>query len=256
MSYEAAKCPSCGGGLQLDSNMESGFCMYCGSKIIVRDAIQKMKVEVSGQISVSGLSSIENDIMRGQQCLAAKDWGNAYRFFSNAVDKQANCFDAWFGCLKAMTSYFSWVDYNWVKLNGIRGIDSTIRNCWLLSNNEQRVKIRKGVEATIANMQQMENEGFTNRYNTMHSILVKGNTQLIAGICIMSVGIILSISTGLSGANPGFSNVGIASIAWWLGLILIIIGAKNKKKLKTCGDLHDRKAIEYCDRMKALLNNI
>lgn len=77
MPFEAAKCPNCGGILQLDDSNETGFCQFCGSRIVVRDAIQKMKIEVSGQVSMSGISSVENDIKRGQQCLAVKDWKKA-----------------------------------------------------------------------------------------------------------------------------------------------------------------------------------
>ena len=84
MSFEAAKCPNCGGELQLDSTMESGDCVHCGSKIIVRDAIQKMKIEVSGQVSLSGISTVENDVQVGQLFLANKEWVKAYEVFSSS----------------------------------------------------------------------------------------------------------------------------------------------------------------------------
>ena len=41
MNFKAAVCPSCGGQLQVPDDRDSVKCMYCGSEIIVREAIQK-----------------------------------------------------------------------------------------------------------------------------------------------------------------------------------------------------------------------
>jgi predicted RNA-binding Zn-ribbon protein involved in translation (DUF1610 family) len=41
MNFKAAICPSCGGQLQVPDDRDSVKCMYCGSEIIVREAIQK-----------------------------------------------------------------------------------------------------------------------------------------------------------------------------------------------------------------------
>ena len=40
MTFKAAVCPSCGGELQVPDNRDSVKCMYCGTDIIVREAIQ------------------------------------------------------------------------------------------------------------------------------------------------------------------------------------------------------------------------
>lgn len=40
MSFVDAKCTSCGEELRLDDSVETGFCMYCGNKIAVQDAIE------------------------------------------------------------------------------------------------------------------------------------------------------------------------------------------------------------------------
>lgn len=41
MNFKAAICPSCGGQLQVPDDRDSVKCMYCGSDIVVREAIQK-----------------------------------------------------------------------------------------------------------------------------------------------------------------------------------------------------------------------
>ncbi len=106
MAFEAAKCPSCGASIQVPSDAEQARCMYCENILTVRDAIQKLKIEVSGIVKLPGLSSVENDIARGNQCLEAQDWQRAYRIFCTAIDKQADCYDALMGCLVAITRTF------------------------------------------------------------------------------------------------------------------------------------------------------
>ena len=57
MLYVPVKCTSCGGEIQLDDQLKSGFCMHCGSKVIFEEALQKM--ELSGSVSVQGIATLE-----------------------------------------------------------------------------------------------------------------------------------------------------------------------------------------------------
>ena len=52
-----AKCPNCGAQLELDDNMKRAECSFCKSTIIVDDAIEKYKIEISGTIEVDGIKS-------------------------------------------------------------------------------------------------------------------------------------------------------------------------------------------------------
>lgn len=50
MSLVDIKCPNCGASIQLDGSRECGFCSYCGSKVQIQDAINKIKIDKSGDI--------------------------------------------------------------------------------------------------------------------------------------------------------------------------------------------------------------
>ena len=52
MAFKAARWPSCSGELSLDSSVKKGFCMHCGSEIIVEEAIKAMKLD--------GVATIDN----------------------------------------------------------------------------------------------------------------------------------------------------------------------------------------------------
>jgi len=56
MALVSGRCPNCGGEPQLDDSEEKGFCVYCGSLIQVRDAVTKLKVELSGNVKVDGVT--------------------------------------------------------------------------------------------------------------------------------------------------------------------------------------------------------
>ena len=59
MPLVPAKCTNCGGDIQLDESKEKGFCLHCGSQVIVQDAIKKMQVQVEGVVQVEGIAKAE-----------------------------------------------------------------------------------------------------------------------------------------------------------------------------------------------------
>lgn len=58
MGYVAARCPKCGGDLQLNNKMEKGYCAHCGTPIYFQDAIQRIKIV--GPVQVAGFAKLES----------------------------------------------------------------------------------------------------------------------------------------------------------------------------------------------------
>lgn len=86
MAFKAAKCPSCAGDLQLPDDKDKVKCMYCGSDIIVRDAIQ----------AFAGVN-IQNIL---ELAKVAQDCGNdvnAYNYYVQALEYDSNIIEAWLG---------------------------------------------------------------------------------------------------------------------------------------------------------------
>ncbi len=46
MALVALKCPHCGGDIQLDSDKEFGFCMHCGTKIMIQETVNRMSKSI------------------------------------------------------------------------------------------------------------------------------------------------------------------------------------------------------------------
>ncbi len=50
MAFVSARCPNCRGEIQLDDSKKSGFCLHCGSKILVEEAVKKVKIDRTDSI--------------------------------------------------------------------------------------------------------------------------------------------------------------------------------------------------------------
>jgi len=59
MTFTAGRCPSCGGDVQLDDSKEHGYCLHCGNRINVQDAVTKLKVEFPDSLKVDGITEKE-----------------------------------------------------------------------------------------------------------------------------------------------------------------------------------------------------
>lgn len=93
MDFVAANCPKCGGNLQLDPEKELGFCMHCGTKIVIQEAIRAVRVDNSHLI----------DTWMEMADMAAKSGNNqeAYAYYTRVLESQPNNWKAYFGKGKA-----------------------------------------------------------------------------------------------------------------------------------------------------------
>ena len=80
------KCPNCGAEIQLDESKENGFCLYCGSSVIVKDAINLRNVSISGKVEVDGIATIEKLLLRGKQFFNQDDYEKADEYFNRVLD--------------------------------------------------------------------------------------------------------------------------------------------------------------------------
>jgi len=87
MAFKAAKCPNCAGDLQLPDDRDNVKCMYCGSDIIVREAIK----------AAAGGVNIENLIMLAKSAEKAKRNDEAYEYYSTVLEHDPKNINAWIG---------------------------------------------------------------------------------------------------------------------------------------------------------------
>ncbi len=88
MSFIAAKCPQCGGDLQLDNDKDTAFCMHCGSKIIVQEAIRKVQVD--------NTHMLEFWMKMANSAANAGNYEESYEYYTKVVENDLNNWKATF----------------------------------------------------------------------------------------------------------------------------------------------------------------
>lgn len=82
MSFVAARCPQCGGELQLDNDKNEAFCIHCGSKLIVQEAINSVRIDNSHMI--------DTWMQLGESAYDAGNMQESYNYFKKVVEVEPN----------------------------------------------------------------------------------------------------------------------------------------------------------------------
>lgn len=88
MPFVAARCPQCGGEIQVDNQKDSGFCLHCGSKILVQEAIRAVQIDNSHML--------DTWIKLGKAALESNNYSEAYDYFTKILEVKP---DDWFATL-------------------------------------------------------------------------------------------------------------------------------------------------------------
>ena len=75
MNFQEAKCPNCGGALQLPDNLKTAKCIYCGADMLVRDAI-----------NAAAGPSPENLLKRAVFAAEVDNHQEAYDYFTRVLE--------------------------------------------------------------------------------------------------------------------------------------------------------------------------
>jgi len=97
MSLLKAKCSSCGGTVKLDDSLKIGTCAYCGSKMIVQDAIESHLEQIKSKLTIDKESTISNLLKRASQCFEDEKLNLANNFYNQVIDLDAGNHLAWWG---------------------------------------------------------------------------------------------------------------------------------------------------------------
>lgn len=82
MKIIALKCPNCNANIELNRDKEFGFCNYCGTKIMIADAVQK----VSGTVNINRSSEINNILKRAKDYEERQMLDDAEKYYDRALD--------------------------------------------------------------------------------------------------------------------------------------------------------------------------
>jgi len=98
MPFLPVKCPNCGGNIELDDQREKGFCMYCGSQIVYKEAVQKM--ELSGVVSVKGVADKEKILQNAEIFVKLNEYKKASAILLRVTDDYPEDYRGWWQLAK------------------------------------------------------------------------------------------------------------------------------------------------------------
>lgn len=98
MAFIAAKCPECGGAIQLDDSKELGFCMYCGMKVLLSEAIpQKVRIE--------GIQTLESRLKNAETYAKLGEVEKAIFMLTQITEDFTSDYRAWWMLAKIKYAY-------------------------------------------------------------------------------------------------------------------------------------------------------
>lgn len=112
MKLTAAKCPSCGASIEVNKNLEKTICQYCGTTVLVEDAIAKLKIELSGKVEVDGIETRKSKLERARKHLKLNEFGDANKILSELVAKDKLDEEAYLEILKMKIQALKYDGFN------------------------------------------------------------------------------------------------------------------------------------------------
>ncbi len=92
MELISLTCKKCNGEIQLDRSKEFGFCTYCGTKVMIQEEVQKIKVEHTGSVNINTSRREENYMRLAGNALKNGNYEEAYTYYTKTLE--CNC-DLW-----------------------------------------------------------------------------------------------------------------------------------------------------------------
>ncbi len=99
----AGKCPNCGANINLPSELETTFCAYCGSNIQVKEAIEKLQIELSGKVEVDGIASLNKLYKNAEDYMKLDEYENAYDVYTSIIRDNPGEVRAYYLALNAIS---------------------------------------------------------------------------------------------------------------------------------------------------------
>lgn len=143
MKLVAAKCPSCGSDIRVNSKYSSTRCSFCNSEILVDDAVAKYKITIDNN------HQFLNYLKLGKRYYDSGEYIDAYEMYDNAIklDPDNALCVLRYGICKALKSCYTNFDVNGI----VRAFNIAI----MLDNNlivQQTLK-----QETFAALRKIEN---------------------------------------------------------------------------------------------------
>lgn len=112
MALVALKCPNCSGDIELDDTRDFGFCMYCGTKVMIQ---KEIKISVASAVK-DQQSNINPIIVKSFQDGKIE---KTLEFINKLISENAADADVWYMhgmCQVALPKQYTYNDWHWNRI--------------------------------------------------------------------------------------------------------------------------------------------
>lgn len=122
MNIVKIQCPNCAGNIELDKDHEFGFCIYCGTKIYIPNAIQRIK----GTVDIDKSIDFKSHNTLGNRAIGIQDYNEALKHYDIALEIKPNDINAIVGkalCCVALSTIQSY-NFKYLTEIGLKAVNS------------------------------------------------------------------------------------------------------------------------------------
>ena len=101
MALVNLKCPNCCGSIQMDNNVDKGFCMYCGSLFFVKEEVQRIQVQHYGSVVID--SNIDSMLKSAVGFCRLEKWTEATQLYQKMIIQNSTDYRGWWGLFLVTT---------------------------------------------------------------------------------------------------------------------------------------------------------
>ena len=248
MGYKAVECPNCGGRLEIDEKLDKCVCDYCESVILTDDILGTDDTKVVHKVRVEEVSSAYNLIKYGKVCLSAYDWDDAYKAFCKAIQEEPQNFQAWHGCLSAMTCNFTNIHQGLANLHGVTGFASAIKNVLLLGNRKQKRTVTSKITPMVSALRESELSVYNTMFSTFKKAMKKKTIKKWVHVGILIAAFFLAI---FAKSLMGGGTVFFIFVMFYPIIVLSVMRNKPKVTPKDEPHLNQKllQNLDYVDRV-------
>lgn len=114
MPFVNAKCPNCGGSLQVDNSKRAGICPFCKEAYTVEDAINNYVTNYNTNVehlhadvvNINDEKSVDSRLHAADTFMSLGDYSSAYKVYDEVTKNHPYNYRGWWGLIRVKSSDF------------------------------------------------------------------------------------------------------------------------------------------------------
>ena len=145
MSIIALKCPNCGGNLEFEDSREFGFCQFCGTKVMIREEINKTVNNTVNNFNSTTIINSSNDeqnrkkISAAQKALSEKRFDMAEKIANEILTQDSTIAEAYL-VLLGCVALKDFIDYGYISKSSEEAVRTNYENYHVYSTDSRSLK--------------------------------------------------------------------------------------------------------------------